>query len=101
MMTSNTDEEKHDASVDTKLAAGWQCTTHRTTGNGKLVAMFEHETMSVTIRPWKTYDQPGFPNAHRVLSLRDDKREVLAVGHEVETICDTETVALTAMEATQ
>jgi hypothetical protein len=99
MTDSKTNTEKGLASIDTKLPAGWQCTTDRTTGYGKRVAVFEHQDTSqrVTIQPWKTHRQPGFADAHRVLSLHDDEREVLAVGHDIERIPDAERVALTAM----
>ena len=91
-----TTQEKDEESIE-QLPAKWRCTIHRTTSYGKLVAMFEHETMSVRIRPWKTYEQPGVPNVHRV-TFHDDEREVLAIEREGE---EAERVALTAMEATQ
>ena len=100
MSHDSTTPEKANELITEKLPASWRCTTYRTTGNRKRVAVFEHQDTSqrVTIRPWKTYEQPGFPNAHRVLSFHDDEREVLAVGHEIESIPAAETVAVTAMQ---
>lgn len=95
---SETNGQKANESITERLPASWRCTTHRTTGNGKRVAVFEHETTEqrVTIQPWKTHRQPGFADAHRV-TLHDDDREVLASGLEIERIPAAERVALTAI----
>lgn len=83
------------------LPDGWEATTYELTGNFKLVAEFEHEESGVEIRctPYKTYSQPGFCNAHRVIFVHpDDGVEEIAVGMTVEHVEDAEAIAVKKME---
>lgn len=84
------------------LPDGWEATTYELTGNFKLVAEFEHEETGAEVRitPYKTYSQPGFCNAHRVILVHPEYGiEEIAVGMEVEHVEDAEEVARTAMTA--
>lgn len=83
------------------LPDGWEATTYELTGNFKLVAEFEHEETGAEIRitPYKTYSQPGFCNAHRVVLVHpEDGVEEIAVGMEVELVEDAEEAAREAIE---
>lgn len=80
---------------------GWVTETCRFSGNFKLIAEFEHEETGAEIRitPYKTYSQPGFCNAHRVILVHpEDGVEEVAVGMEVEHVEDAEEAAVTKME---
>jgi hypothetical protein len=80
---------------------GWVTETCRFSGNFKLIAEFEHEETGAEIRitPYKTYSQPGFCNAHRVVLVHpEDGVEEIAVGMEVELVEDAEEAAREAIE---
>jgi len=80
---------------------GWTASTYELTGNFKLVAEFEHEETGAEVRvtPRKTYSQPGFANAHRIVLVDpEDGVEEVAVGMEVEHVEDAEKAAVTKME---
>jgi len=82
------------------LPDGWNAETYELTVNFKLVAEFEHEETGAKIRvtPYKTYSQPGFCNAHRVILVHpEDGVEEIAVGMEVEHVEDTEEAAAAAI----
>lgn len=94
-MVAMTDEEP---GID--LPDGWEATTYELTGNFKLVAEFENRESGAKVRctPYRTYKQPGFPNAHRVvLVCPDDGVKEIAAGMVVEHVEDAEEVARTAM----
>lgn len=83
------------------LPEGWQANTYELTGNFKLVAEFEHEETGAEVRvtPYKTYSQPGFCNAHRVIFVHpEDGVEEVAVGMEVELVEDAEEAAVDVMQ---
>jgi hypothetical protein len=83
------------------LPEGWKAETYELTGNFKLVAEFEHEESGAEVRctPYKTYSQPGFCNAHRVILVHpEDGVEEIAVGMEVELVEDAEEAAREAIE---
>lgn len=84
------------------LPEGWKVETYELTGNFKLVAEFDQEESGAEVRctPYKTYSQPGFCNAHRVIFVHpEDGVYEIAVGMEVEHVEDAEEVARTAMTA--
>lgn len=88
---------------DINLSDGWRATTYSLTGNFKLVAQFEHEetVAEVRVTPYKTYQQPGFCNAHRVVLVHPEEGvNEIAVGMEVEHVEDAEAVAVDEMEET-
>jgi hypothetical protein len=79
----------------------WSVRTRRFTGHFKLVAEYENEETGEKIRvtPFKTYSQPGFSNAHRVVLVDpEDGVEEIAAGLEVEHVEDAESVAKRVME---
>lgn len=83
------------------LPEGWTASTWKLTGNYKLVAQLEHEETGAEVRvtPTKTYSQPGFCNAHRVVLVHpEDGVSEVAVGMEVEHVEDAEKAAVTKME---
>jgi len=91
--------EKNHSSV---LPDGWEATTYRLTGNFKLVAQFEHEEFGTEVRvmPYKTYRQPGFPNAHRVVLVKPEQGyEEVAVGMAVEHVEEAESAAVDVMQS--
>jgi hypothetical protein len=85
-----------------ELPDGWVATECRFSGNFQLIAEFEHEETGheIRIRPFKTYsDQPGFPNAHKVISVHpEDGVEEIAVGMEVEHVEEAKETAIQAMK---
>jgi len=84
------------------LPEGWTASTYELTGNFKLVAEFEHEEAGAEVRvtPYKTYSQPGFCNAHRVIFVHpEDGVSEVAVGMEVEHVEEAQEKAIEAMES--
>jgi hypothetical protein len=82
---------------------GWSVCKRRFTGHFKLVAEYENDETGekVRITPYKTYSQPGFSNAHRVVLVDpEDGVEEIAVGMEVEHVEEAEQVAKEAMMET-
>lgn len=80
---------------------GWVTETCRFSGNFKLIAEFEHEETGAEVRvtPYKTYSQPGFCNAHRVILVHPEDGVVeVAVGMEVEHVEEAEEAAITKMD---
>jgi hypothetical protein len=89
----------NDPGID--IPPGWEATTYRLTGNFKLVAQFEHMDSGAEVRvtPYKTYAQPGFCNAHRVVLVDPDEGvKELAIGMDVELVEEAEQVAKEAMK---
>lgn len=85
-----------DKKPDVELPEGWVVSRREFTGHFKLVAEYENEETGEKIRvtPFKTYSQPGFSNAHRVVLIHpEDGVEEIAVGMEVEHVEDAEDVA--------
>ena len=83
------------------LPDGWEAETYRLTGNFKLVAEFKHSESGAEVRvtPYKTYSQPGFCNAHRVILIHpEDGVEEIAVGMDVELVEDAEEAARKVMD---
>lgn len=82
---------------------GWSVCKRRFTGHFKLVAEYENDETGEKVRvtPYKTYSQPGFSNAHRVVLVDpEDGVEEIAVGMEVEHVEEAEQVAKEAMMET-
>jgi hypothetical protein len=91
-----------DEELTCDIPEGWEATTYELTGNFKLVAEFEHQESGTQVRctPYKTYSQPGFCNAHRVvLSHPENGIEEVAVGMELEHIEDAKDAAMEAMQS--
>lgn len=82
------------------IPEGWEATTYELTGNFKLVAEWTNEESGAEVRctPYKTYSQPGFCNAHRVILSRPGEGiDEIAVGLEVERVEAAEEVAVEVM----
>ncbi|MGQ3329031.1 hypothetical protein [Halorubrum sp. FL23] len=78
----------------------WKANIYEFTGNFKLVAEFKHEETGACVRvtPYKTYGQPGFCNAHRLVLVHpEDGVEEIVVGMEVEHVEDAEETAIKKM----
>jgi len=83
------------------LPEGWIAEKLRFSGSFKLISTLKHEATGaeIRIRPFKTYEDCGFPNAHRLILIDpDDGVEEIACGMEVEHVEDAEQAALEAME---
>jgi len=90
-----------DDEPETEIPNGWKAEIYELTGNFKLVAEFKHEETGACVRvtPYKTYGQPGFCNAHRVVLVHPkDGVEEIAVGMEVEHVEDAEAAAIKRMK---
>lgn len=90
-----------DEMPEADVPEGWDVCKRRFTGHFKLVAEYESEETGekVRITPFKTYSQPGFSNAHRVVLIHpEDGIEEIAVGMDVEHVEDAENVAKRVME---
>jgi hypothetical protein len=90
-----------DEEPDVEIPEGWSISNQEFTGHFKLVAEYENKDTGEKIRvtPHKTYSQPGFSNAHRVVYVHpDDGVEEIAAGMEVEHVEDAEQAALEKME---
>ena len=86
---------------DIDLPEGWEARTYRLSGNFKLIARYEHEESGAEVRvtPFKTYEQPGFANAHRIILVTpNDGVTEVAVGMEVEQPEEAESAAVEAMQ---
>ena len=89
-----------DDEQDIDIPDGWKAEIYELTGNFKLVAEFEHQETETCLRvtPYKTYGEPGFCNAHRVVLVHpEDDVEEIAVGMEVEHVEDAEEAAIKRM----
>lgn len=83
------------------LPEGWIAEKLRFSGNFKLIAILKHEAAGaeIRIRPLKTYEDCGFPNAHHLILIDpDDGVQEIAAGMEVEHVEDAEQAALEAMK---
>ncbi|UHQ98125.1 hypothetical protein HYG81_21335 (plasmid) [Natrinema zhouii] len=82
------------------LPEGWEVTTYKFSGNFKLIARFDHEESGAEVRvnPYKTYEQPGFANAHRVILIDPcEGVKEIAVGMDVERGEEAEQIARKVM----
>jgi len=87
---------------DIEIPDGWTVSKYRFSGNFRLIAEFNHTESGAEVRckPHKTFsDQPGLPDAHRVILVDpDDGVSEIAKGLELEYVEDAEQAALDAME---
>lgn len=92
-----------DENAATEPPEGWSVLRREFTGHFKLVAEYENKETGEKVRvtPYKTYSQPGFTNAHRVVLVDpEDGVEEVAVGMEVEHVEEAEQVAKETMMET-
>jgi len=84
-----------------ELPEGWVAEKLRFSGNFKLIVTLSHEETGteIRIRPYKTYEDPGFPNAHRLILIDpDDGVEEIACGMEIEHVEDAKNIAIEKMK---
>ena len=90
-----------DDEQDIDIPDGWKAEIYELTGNFKLVAEFKHEETGASLRvtPYKTYGQPGFCNAHRIVIVHPEAGvSEVAVGMQVEHVEEAKDAAIQAMK---